>query len=273
MIHTSDGETFEDEVGHSFGQDMMKDVSDTKMVGNKADLDIEPETKNTFKQGIDTARSNQEDRNAAFDIVKGQQDYENRSTMGLGPSSVDKALQEWGSKPLRADDTSSYTPGINSEGNYGWNRIAMEPFDPSSMAPLGVPKKVEGEGGGGIEKIRSPAVQHPTTGEIYEDMNHGLAAEKAEEALGFPEGFNPYTDLNHGFTTTHGRFVGRQEANTIADAAAQKVGNKTYIPDPKRQAKRGLISEDLDFVQKWMMSKYAPVWERIKNNLTSVKDK
>lgn len=68
-----------------------------------------------------------------------------------------------------------------------------------------------------VEKVAMPAIK--ARGRIFEDLNHGLADEAAERALG------PLTssDLESGFTTTHGRFVSREEALEIANRNEQRT--------------------------------------------------
>lgn len=62
------------------------------------------------------------------------------------------------------------------------------------------------------ETIRAPAVR--IGGEkVYEDLNHGLATEKAEKALGRDVTMD---ELESGFTTSTGRFIERDEAARIA---------------------------------------------------------
>lgn len=93
-----------------------------------------------------------------------------------------------------------------------------------------------GAAGGGLrtpERVGNAALQ--IQGKIYEGRNHGEAFEKYMDK-------NPTGELGRwkdGFTTSHGRFVSREEALSIAKARNQLQDKG--LPD----SVTGLLSEDL----------------------------
>ncbi len=84
------------------------------------------------------------------------------------------------------------------------------------------------------EKVKAPAVR--VGGKIYEDLNHGMAADKAEAELGRPFQLE---EIESGFTTSAGRFVDRDEAALIAN----KVADLQSSDLPRRVIKLG---DDID---------------------------
>lgn len=103
-----------------------------------------------------------------------------------------------------------------------------------------------------IEAIRAAAVRNPYTGEVYESDNHASCYCEAGFGCSERDGWDPAEwDLwsaNEGFTTTTGRFVGRQEALHIARRAAQ-----VQYPRRRREwasyyeQQTSLLAEDVDF--------------------------
>lgn len=82
------------------------------------------------------------------------------------------------------------------------------------------------------ERIKSAALIH--NGETYEDINHGLALGRILDQ--YPD--VSMKNIKDGFTTTHGRFVSREEAMGIAQS--QRQINHPDIPNYGM-----LLSEDL----------------------------
>lgn len=237
-ISTSDGDYHEDPL--DFYSAPVTDDLATLEGAEKPPSSRGIDLKGIIEDGLEDQRY----RDNVYDILKTSDDPRAK-----------EAIKNWGSVPLWSED--GYQ-GYTSNG-----MIAMEPFDPSSLAPLGVPHKIGGEGGGGgVETIKSPAVRHTESGKVFEEMNHGLATMKAEDSLG--QSLN-YNHLEDGFTTSHGRFVDRMTARDIAASAEEKGIEQFGAGRGKRN--RGLISEDLKFVQDWIVKKYAPVWDKIKDNM------
>jgi hypothetical protein len=83
------------------------------------------------------------------------------------------------------------------------------------------------------EAIKSPASMHIPSGKIYEGPMHSFAWEDIQKE--FPDA-NWATDVEEGYTTTHDRFVDRDEGNAIALNANQVSKDKD---------RPWLISEDL----------------------------
>ena len=75
-------------------------------------------------------------------------------------------------------------------------------------------KKDDAEGT--VEKIDSAAILYH--GEIFQGANHGEALDKVIEK--YPDA-QKADDSGHGFVTSEGRFVDREEALNISDAAGQ----------------------------------------------------
>jgi len=90
------------------------------------------------------------------------------------------------------------------------------------------------------EKIASAALKYG--GKIYEGLNHGFAL---NTILDETKGAATMHDIQDGFTTSHGRFVSREEAYKIADKQKQLANDMPSIPEESRM----LLSEDLQHVQ------------------------
>lgn len=88
--------------------------------------------------------------------------------------------------------------------------------------------------GASPEMIKSPALK--LRGEVFEGANHGEAFVNAGEP-------NDMRGFQDGFTTTHGRFVSRQEAMEIAQRNDQT--NRQPSPDSRNPEDYRLQSEDL----------------------------
>jgi hypothetical protein len=68
------------------------------------------------------------------------------------------------------------------------------------------------------ERVKMAAYRYAPTGEVFEGIHHGEAYQNMMDGLKKePE----FTDIEDGFTTTHGRFVDRHEALEIADKNEQ----------------------------------------------------
>jgi len=95
------------------------------------------------------------------------------------------------------------------------------------------------------ESIKSAALMHPETGKVYEGTTHATAIEEA--AKDFP-GYDVYNQyLREGFTTDRGRFVGREEAQRIAESQKQitERGAERQASRRKAGVDSSLIAEDL----------------------------
>jgi hypothetical protein len=98
--------------------------------------------------------------------------------------------------------------------------------------------------GGGLstsaaEKVKSAALQYK--GQTYEGLNHGYALGDIMDKFGDIA----MKDIKDGFTTTHGRFVSREEAFDLAKGQGQ-IHQKVLDSIPEHQDYNMLLSEDIN---------------------------
>ncbi len=79
-------------------------------------------------------------------------------------------------------------------------------------------------GGSGGERVKGAAIRY--AGKIYEGPIHATISDDIEAQLGREINHIPEHDI--GFTTSTGRFVGRQEAADIAEKSGQYTRPKEY---------------------------------------------
>lgn len=87
------------------------------------------------------------------------------------------------------------------------------------------------------EQVRSAALRLKN-GETYEDINHGMALNRILDR--YQQGALP--EMEEGFTTSHGRFIGREAA---MDMAQQRNQIKPEVLPALTSESKMLLSEDL----------------------------
>jgi hypothetical protein len=93
------------------------------------------------------------------------------------------------------------------------------------MAPRGGPRTYTGASGEKIvapnygETIKGPAIRAGK--DVFQGANHGDALDNLREAYPYEKYKEAVNSLEEGFVTSHGRFVGREEALDIAKRGSQ----------------------------------------------------
>lgn len=227
-VGTSDGKFYEDESEFMLDNPNIKHLDDPRLAGWYEGDNWKPQP------GGSNPHNSPDIKTIPLPFLPG-------GWPGMGPDLVPGQDKDQIEKPKKS-------------GSVEGTQIAMEPFDPSSMAPLGVPHKVGGEGGaGGLAPKLKPAIRYRSKpDEVYtSDIGHFDAMNK------LPGNSHPnYNDIEDGFVTGESKWLTRDEA--------LEYGRKNELVDPSRQMKnRGLISEDLKTVQDKLVEKYAPIVNRL----------